>query len=486
MLNAVLGTQRGSVPGAMAYMYPMGAGVSKQGIPNAPQGHHWSDAEHHFWCCQGSGVEAFARLADSVFWRHQAGGVAASAPGASGGLGAAAAAEAGDLFVLQLVSARLSWKERATVVELQADEPGARLAGQPLVTRLRMSWKGGERGGAVEAAAAAMTVWVRVPGWATRVEVRCTDALTALRPPAAGRLLPLRFAPTVDSPRGELTLTLGAAVAWEAVSDSRPQMRSLLQASGLPPTPFRRLAPFPVLNASPPHRLSASRLPPLTSRCSSPPRHPCIPRNRSRRLSLPLLWQAPLYGPLVLVALTQGERALPFAAQLEPVPATARAQLASLRISPPPTTDATDAAGAAGAVAPGCLVTRRSIVTAPSLAAAHTATYCARGPPACSGLPSWLERRALSRLDAQERNAKERKCFACLPDVANLPPLATQAMAACLVGACRPLTLVRQASPYGVCRLGHAYRGRTRRLPQARRRCGAAVRARGRRCRLRV
>ena len=48
--TALAGTQRGSVPGAMAYMYPMGAGVSKQGIPNAPQGHHWSDAEHHFWC----------------------------------------------------------------------------------------------------------------------------------------------------------------------------------------------------------------------------------------------------------------------------------------------------------------------------------------------------------------------------------------------------------------------------------------------------
>ena len=48
----------------------MGSGVSKQGIPNAPQGHHWSDAEHHFWCCQGSGIEAFARLADSIFWTH--------------------------------------------------------------------------------------------------------------------------------------------------------------------------------------------------------------------------------------------------------------------------------------------------------------------------------------------------------------------------------------------------------------------------------
>ena len=85
-----------------------------------------------------------------------------------------------------------------------------------------------------------------------------------MRPPTAGRLLPLRFAPAAENPRGELTLTLGVAVAWEPVSDRREQMRNLLQA--------------------------------------------------------------PLYGPLVLVALTQGERALPFAAQLEPVPASARAQ----------------------------------------------------------------------------------------------------------------------------------------------------------------
>ena len=61
LLNGVLGTQRGSVPGAMVYMYPMGGGVSKAGIPNAPQGHKWSGAEDSFWCCQGSGVEACRR-----------------------------------------------------------------------------------------------------------------------------------------------------------------------------------------------------------------------------------------------------------------------------------------------------------------------------------------------------------------------------------------------------------------------------------------
>lgn len=49
LYNAVLGTQRGTHPGQMLYMMPLGAGVSKAGIPDAPQGHHWSDDEHHFW-----------------------------------------------------------------------------------------------------------------------------------------------------------------------------------------------------------------------------------------------------------------------------------------------------------------------------------------------------------------------------------------------------------------------------------------------------
>ena len=38
LYNAVLGTQRGTQPGEMLYMFPLGAGVSKAGIPNAPQG----------------------------------------------------------------------------------------------------------------------------------------------------------------------------------------------------------------------------------------------------------------------------------------------------------------------------------------------------------------------------------------------------------------------------------------------------------------
>eukprot|EP00966_Prymnesium_polylepis_P273322 6314310-Prymnesium_polylepis.1 len=100
--NAVLGTQRGTLPGQMLYMMPMGSGVSKAGIPNAPQGHHWSDAEHHFWCCQGSGIEAFAKLADSIFWEHVP---VDSAPAAR--LGGEPEVRSHHLFVLQLLPSEL-------------------------------------------------------------------------------------------------------------------------------------------------------------------------------------------------------------------------------------------------------------------------------------------------------------------------------------------------------------------------------------------
>jgi hypothetical protein len=97
----------------MLYMFPLGSGVSKAGIPDAPQGHHWSDEEHHFWCCQGSGIEAFARLADTIFWRRDGG----SPP---------------LLFVLQLLPSSLIWREAAIRVAVGGDYPGSSGAGVPL------------------------------------------------------------------------------------------------------------------------------------------------------------------------------------------------------------------------------------------------------------------------------------------------------------------------------------------------------------------
>ena len=69
LYSSVLSSQRGTSPGVLLYMLPLGGGVSKAG-----GGHKWSSPESHFWCCMGSAVEAFGRLAESVYWRAGGGG----------------------------------------------------------------------------------------------------------------------------------------------------------------------------------------------------------------------------------------------------------------------------------------------------------------------------------------------------------------------------------------------------------------------------
>ena len=298
LYNAVLGTQRGSNPGEMLYMFPMGSGVSKAGIPDAPQGHHWSDAEHHFWCCQGSGIEAFARLADSIYWKR----------GAAGGDPARAIdpapAGAHHLLVLQLLPSSLLWKEAGIRASVQGDYPGAVAAAAPIRVRLRV-----ERITPADAAADAsqqssIEVGVRLPSWVSSLRMLpLSGALTLAQPlsagdtPQPGSLLHLRLSGDSTSsagggsaPFGMLEIEMQPAITWEQIKDTR--------------------AHFQIL-------------------------HAC------------------LFGPLVLAGFTYAERALPINAALLPVPPGERKRLASLRI---------DASGPAGAKAEegGCLVKRWS------------------------------------------------------------------------------------------------------------------------------
>ena len=317
LYNAVLGTQRGTRPGQMLYMFPMGSGVSKAGIPNAPQGHHWSDDEHHFWCCQGSGIEAFARLADAIYWRHE------------GDSGADAARAGGDvtpheLLVLQLLPSELIWAEAGLRVRIHGDYAGSIVGGLPL--RMSATF---ERTAQLPAAVGAkaleakalgakeptspgsarrVDVWLRLPAWANGLRVDLSGALkraetspppsttdsssssssstptAATAAPAAGQMLPLQL--PADGGSGSVALEFTPAVLWERIKDDRPHFASL---------------------------------------------HACI------------------YGPLVLGGLTYAERALPARSVLTPVPQAARSQIASIRVLTPLTRAATMARGAMAA-----------------------------------------------------------------------------------------------------------------------------------------
>ena len=56
----------------MLYFMPLGTGVSKR-KPQSWRHTGWSTPFGDFWCCQGTGVEAFARLAEHIFMERRAG-----------------------------------------------------------------------------------------------------------------------------------------------------------------------------------------------------------------------------------------------------------------------------------------------------------------------------------------------------------------------------------------------------------------------------
>lgn len=57
--------------GVKLYHLPMGAGQTKGDAL-----HGWGSAHDAFWCCYGSSVESFAKLADSIyFFRCEACGI---------------------------------------------------------------------------------------------------------------------------------------------------------------------------------------------------------------------------------------------------------------------------------------------------------------------------------------------------------------------------------------------------------------------------
>ena len=318
MLNAVLGTQRGTLPGSMLYMYPMGGGVSKASYTSGSELHHWGDGSTH-WCCQGSGIEAFARLADSVFWatnpsfrarRNSVNSVnSVNHPPVHPAARAAAKPSDGPpsslahLFLLQFISCRLEWHAQRVAVELYAEEAGSRPASEPLQAEVRVlplpraTGADGERGGEGERGgrhssgqADKWVLWVRIPEWAHGATIMArgrlrlaaaADGASASTPRSVdpGSLVPVWFVREGGAPpssragrsasqppgaTGALKLRWSAAVRWERVADGRERF----------------------------HRL-----------------------------------QAPLWGPLVLAGYTYGERALDTSVRMRPVPASAAGRL---------------------------------------------------------------------------------------------------------------------------------------------------------------
>ena len=223
LFNSVLGTQRGERPGEMLYWLPLGAGVSKMDLVHPThddgQQHGWSHPHGDFWCCVGSGLEAFARLGDSTFFRlarsrSQGGGRASDADGS--------ADAPPTLYVMQLVASRVHWREAHANVTLLVDEPGSLSAFEPLRLTLTVT-------PLAPSSMVHVELRVRLPAWAwgrggteppsVRLGAHPVPSL-AVR----GSFLHLERTWRINE---QLTMALPMALRSEALNDTRPRYRML-------------------------------------------------------------------------------------------------------------------------------------------------------------------------------------------------------------------------------------------------------------------
>ncbi|EFN58808.1 hypothetical protein CHLNCDRAFT_56904 [Chlorella variabilis] len=114
-------------PGVYIYYLPLGVGHDK----------NWGTPWDTFWCCYGTAVESFSSLAGSIYFKHMPG----TAPSASSS-GPTAAEDLPQLFVNQMVSSSVHWRELGVEGSANGDKPQAQFV---------LNW--------------------RVPGWAKGDEV---------------------------------------------------------------------------------------------------------------------------------------------------------------------------------------------------------------------------------------------------------------------------------------------------------------------------
>ena len=206
----------------MLYMMPLGAGVSKAKANWAG----WGDPDESFWCCYGTGIESFAKLADGAFFEEPSppsalgalpatatavrrsnatAGTTTAPPGGSTGGGDAREASApapAALWVSQFVPSTVWWEAGEASVTLRRDLDGESCT--QMIVHLALARgrappgeaEGGQGGGAAEGShegrpggkeaegsigghgkmspsaqggcfsPAGCTLWLRLPSWA--------------------------------------------------------------------------------------------------------------------------------------------------------------------------------------------------------------------------------------------------------------------------------------------------------------------------------
>ncbi|PKI60209.1 hypothetical protein CRG98_019397 [Punica granatum] len=183
LTNGVLSIQRGTEPGVMIYMLPLGRGVSK-----AVSYHGWGSKFDSFWCCYGTGIESFSKLGDSIYFEEQG-----QAPG---------------LYIIQYVSSSLDWKSGQVVVSQNVDPVASWIP--YLRVKFTFSPKQGE--------GRSPTLNFRVPSWSNPGDAKAELNGQSLTLPAPGSFLSVNREWSSDD---KLTLQLPISLRTEIADFTR-------------------------------------------------------------------------------------------------------------------------------------------------------------------------------------------------------------------------------------------------------------------------
>ncbi|XP_030458448.1 uncharacterized protein LOC115679049 isoform X2 [Syzygium oleosum] len=188
LTNGVLSIQRGTEPGIMIYMLPLGRGVSK-----ARSYHKWGTKFDSFWCCYGTGIESFSKLGDSIYFEEQG--------------------EVPSLYIIQYVSSSLNWKAGGTVINQKIDA----LSSWDPYLRATFTFSS-------ETAGQLSTLNFRIPSWASSDGAKADLNGKSLNRPTPGNFIIMK---EKWSPSDKLTFQFPLGLRTEAIKDDRSEYASV-------------------------------------------------------------------------------------------------------------------------------------------------------------------------------------------------------------------------------------------------------------------
>ncbi|KAK9673679.1 hypothetical protein RND81_12G183000 [Saponaria officinalis] len=184
LTNGVLSIQRGTDPGVMIYMLPLGHGVSK-----GNSYHKWGTLFNSFWCCYGTGIESFSKLGDSIYFEETG-----SVQG---------------LYVIQYISSSLNWSSAQLSLTQVVDDVVS--WNQYLKVKITIS-------------AATATLNFRIPSWTSSSGLKALLNGNPLSLPGPGNFLSVS---RTWSNGDEVALQFPLSLTTEFIQDDRPQFASL-------------------------------------------------------------------------------------------------------------------------------------------------------------------------------------------------------------------------------------------------------------------